>query len=349
MEQPIIPPVPVQDLLGELTPDRKLRTTARSNNEVYVIDAHNAPNVMREIGRLREEAFRAAGGGTGFETDIDEFDTMPQPYRQLIVWDPEEQCIMGGYRFILGSEVTLQPDGQPHLATSHMFHFSERFMRDFMPYTIELGRSFVTLRYQNTTNGIRIPRKCGEGSRREDSTNLQRKGLFALDNLWDGLGALTVVMPNVRYLFGKMTMYPTYDRKARDMILFFLQKHFGDPDQLIIPMHPLHIEADPERLRNIFCEDEFRADYRILNREVRALGYDIPPLVNAYMNLSPTMRMFGTAINDGFGDVEETGILIDINELFDEKRVRYIDSFARQHPDAVAPTSGANVLISRQQ
>ena len=226
MEQPIIPPVPVQDLLAELTPDRKLRTTARSNNEVYVIDAHNAPNVMREIGRLREEAFRAAGGGTGFETDIDEFDTMPQPYRQLIVWDPEEQCIMGGYRFILGSEVTLQPDGQPHLATSHMFHFSERFMRDFMPYTIELGRSFVTLRYQNTTNGIRIPRKCGEGSRREDSTNLQRKGLFALDNLWDGLGALTVVMPNVRYLFGKMTMYPTYDRTARDMILFFLQKHF---------------------------------------------------------------------------------------------------------------------------
>ena len=341
MAATIIPPVPVEKLIQELTPQRKLRTTARSNNEVYVIDAHDAPAVMREIGRLREEAFRAAGGGTGLELDIDEFDTMPNPYRQLIVWDPDEKAIIGGYRFILGSEITLQPNGQPHLATTHMFRFSDTFMRQYMPYTIELGRPFVTLRYQNTNNGMRTATPA--------SRTLIKKGLFALDNLWDGLGALTVVMPNVRYLFGKMTMYPSYDPTARDMILFFLQKHFNDPDNLILPLKPLTINTDPERLKALFCEQEFRADYRILNREVRALGYDIPPLVNAYMNLSPTMRMFGTAINDGFGDVEETGILIDINELFDQKRVRYIDSFARQHPEAVAPTSGANNVIGRQQ
>ena len=336
MTPEIIPPVPVEALLSELTPDKRLRATNRSNNEVYVLTAHNAPNVMREIGRLREEAFRAAGGGTGKPLDIDEFDTMPNPYRQLIVWDPEAKAIIGGYRYILGSQVEVDAQGQPRLATAHMFHFSERFMRDYMPHTIELGRSWVTLAYQNTNNGFRTD---------PQRKSLLKKGLFALDNLWDGLGALTVIMPGVKYLFGKMTMYPTYDRKARDMILFFLQKHFGDPDQLIIPMHPLHIEADPERLRNIFCEDEFRADYRILNREVRALGYDIPPLVNAYMNLSPTMRMFGTAINYGFGDVEETGILIAIDEIIDEKRVRHIDSFAREHPEAITPTSGANVVI----
>lgn len=329
MEQPIIDPVPVELLLSELTPERKLRTTNRSNNDVYVVTWQNAPNVVREIGRLREIAFRTSGGGTGKELDLDEFDTMPNPYRQLIVWDPEAKAIIGGYRYLPGSEVSFTPDGQPHLATSHMFHFSDRFLRDYMPYTLELGRSFVTREYQNTATG-----------------EVRRKGIFALDNLWDGLGALTVIMPGVKYLFGKMTMYPSYDRTARDMILFFLQKHFPDPDALIIPTKPLKLQSDPERLKALFCEDSFRADYRILNREVRALGYDIPPLVNAYMGLSPTMRMFGTAINYGFGDVEETGILIAVDEILDAKRMRHIDSFVREHPEAHVPASGSNPVIS---
>ena len=322
----IIAPVPVDILKSELTEDKRLRFTNKSHNEIYIVTWQNAPNVLREIGRLREIAFRAAGGGTGKALDLDEFDTMPNPYKQLIVWDPEAESILGGYRYLLGTEATFNEQGQPILATSHMFHFSDSFIRDYLPYTIELGRSWVTLEYQSTRAGA--------------------KALFALDNLWDGLGALTVIKPNVRYLFGKMTMYPSYDRRARDMILYFLQKHFGDPDKLIIPMKPLKIEEDPTELAKVFCEEDFKADYRILNREVRLRGFNIPPLVNAYMSLSPTMRMFGTAINYGFGDVEETGILIAVNEILDEKRVRHIDSFAKQHPEAVAPTSGANPVIS---
>ncbi len=322
----IIAPVPVELLKSELTEEKRLRFTNKSHNEIYVITWQDSPNVLREIGRLREIAFHAAGGGTGKPLDLDEFDTMPNPYKQLIVWDPEAEAILGGYRYLLGTEAQFDADGQPILATSHMFHFSERFIRDFLPYTIELGRSWVTLEYQSTRAGA--------------------KALFALDNLWDGLGALTVIKPNVRYLFGKMTMYPSYDRQARDMILYFLNKHFGDPDKLIIPMKPLEIEANPDELAAIFCDDDFKADYRNLNREVRLRGYNIPPLVNAYMGLSPTMRMFGTAINYGFGDVEETGILIAVDEILDEKRVRHIDSFAHEHPEAVAPTSGANPVIS---
>ena len=322
----IIAPIPVDILMSELTEDKRLRFTNKSNNEVYVITWQNAPNVLREIGRLREIAFRAAGGGTGNALDLDEFDTMENPYKQLIVWDPEAKAILGGYRYLLGTEACFDDAGQPILATSHMFHFSEKFIREYLPYTIELGRSWVTLEYQSTRAGA--------------------KALFALDNLWDGLGALTVIMPNVRYLFGKMTMYPSYDRQARDMILYFLKKHFPDPDKLILPMKPLEIEADCDKLEALFCEDEFKADYRILNREVRQRGYDIPPLVNAYMSLSPTMRMFGTAINYGFGDVEETGILIAVDEILNEKRVRHIDSFAKDHPEAIAFTSGANKLIS---
>ena len=329
MEQEIIQPIDKELLKKELTPERQLRMTNKSNNEIYIITAHNAPNVMKEIGRLREIAFREAGGGTGKSMDIDEFDTMDNCYKQLIVWNPEAEEIIGGYRDILGTDVDIDSNGQPVLATSHMFHFSEKFMKEYMPQTIELGRSFVSLPYQSSRMGA--------------------KSLFALDNLWDGLGALTVIMPNVKYFFGKMTMYPSYIRKGRDMILYFLKKHFDDKENLVIPMEPLKIETDPNELKALFCEDDFRADYRILNREIRKMGYNIPPLVNAYMNLSPTMKLFGTAINDGFGDVEETGILIAVDEILEEKRMRHIDSYIKDHPEALEITSGANPIIYKQK
>jgi hypothetical protein len=325
----IIAPISKDILKSELTEERRLRFTNKSHNEIYVVTAHNAPNVMKEVGRLREIAFRAAGGGTGKSMDIDEYDVMPKPYKQLIVWNPEAEEILGGYRYLLGDEVEYDEHGKPILATAHMFKFSETFINDYLPYTIELGRSFVTLEYQSTRAGA--------------------KGLFALDNLWDGLGALTIIMPNVKYLFGKMTMYPSYNRRGRDMILYFLNKHFEDKDKLIIPSHPLVLETDPAELAELFKEEEFRADYRILNHEVRSLGLNIPPLVNAYMNLSPTMKMFGTAINYGFGDVEETGILITVEEILADKYVRHIDTFIKEHPEYLKITSGANKVISEYE
>lgn len=323
--QNIIPPVDKELLKSELTPDKQLRSTNKSNNEIYIVDYHNSPNVVREIGRQREEVFRAAGGGTGKELDLDEFDTMKNCYKQLIVWNPEAEEIIGGYRYKLGNEVDFDENGQPVLATSHIFHFSDKFIKEYLPQTVELARSYVTLPYQSSKMGS--------------------KSLFALDNLWDGLGALTVIMPNVKYFFGKMTMYPSYVRKGRDMILYFLRKHFDDKDNLIIPMKPLKIESDEAELAKLFDKDNFKDDYKILNREIRLLGFNIPPLVNAYMSLSPTMKMFGTAINDGFGDVEETGILIAVDEILEQKRVRHIDSYVKEHPEALRITSGANKVF----
>lgn len=325
----IIAPIDKEVLKSELTEDKRLRFTNKSNNEIYIVTWKNAPNVLKEIGRLREIAFRAAGGGTGKSMDLDEYDLMENPYQQLIVWDPEAEEILGGYRYLLGDEVEFDADGKPLLATAHMFNFSEKFLKDYLPTTIELGRYFVTLEYQSTRAGS--------------------KGLFALDNLWDGLGALTVVMPQVKYFFGKMTMYPSYNRFGRDMILYFLKKHFNDKDKLITPMQPLLIETDEKVLEKLFCYDTFKEDYKVLNTEVRKLGYNIPPLVNAYMSLSPTMRMFGTAINDGFGDVEETGILIAVDEILEEKRVRHIESYLREHPEALQITSGANPVVNKTQ
>ena len=312
---PIIPPVDRDLLAAELTPERRLRATNKAGNEIYVFKAEEAPNAMREVGRLREIAFRAAGGGTGKDCDIDEFDGGETPYYQLIVWSPEDRKILGGYRFLPGREIKLNAEGQPMLATTHMFHFSQEFIDTYLRDTVELGRSFVTLEYQ--------------------STRLLSKGLFALDNLWDGLGALTVVIPGLKYFFGKMTMYPSFNRPARDMILYFLKKHFGDKDALVEPITPLTLDTPEEELRAIFVEDDFKSDYRILNTAVRRLGFNIPPLVNAYMGLSPTMRVFGTAVNHEFGDVEETGILIAVNEILEEKRMRHIDTFATEHPESM--------------
>ena len=327
--QEIIAPVNRDLLKSELTADKRLRTTNKSNNEIYIIDWKNAPNVLKEIGRLREIAFRAAGGGTGKSMDLDEYDLMEHPYQQLIVWNPEAEEILGGYRYLYGDEVEFDNEGRPVLATAHMFNFSEKFLKEYLPMTVELGRSFVTLEYQSTRAGS--------------------KGLFALDNLWDGLGALTVIKPTMKYFFGKMTMYPSYHRLGRDMILYFLNKHFSDKDALITPLHPLQIEADASVLKQLFCHDTFKEDYKVLNTEVRKLGYNIPPLVNAYMGLSPTMRMFGTAINDGFGDVEETGILIAVDEILEQKRVRHIESFVKEHPEALRLTSGANPVFSKEK
>lgn len=302
----IIEPVPADIIEPELTSDRLLRHSNKGDNEIYVVDAFNAPNTMREIGRLREIAFRDAGGGTGFGCDIDEFDTMPNPCRQLIVWSPADRMIIGGYRFILGEDISVT-NGIPRIATSHMFRFSEKFIEEYLPSTLELGRSFVTLEYQSTKAGP--------------------KALFALDNLWDGLGALTVVYPQIKYLFGKVTMYPRYGKECRDLLLGFLHKYFPDHEKLVSPLEPLLTDALSPEIQQTFCGKDFKEDYKILHHAIRAHGRNIPPLVNAYMALSPTMRIFGTAINHEFGEVEESGIFFKIDEIFEEKKRRHIGTF----------------------
>ncbi|MDE6333262.1 MAG: GNAT family N-acetyltransferase [Muribaculaceae bacterium] len=309
MNQKIIEPVAQELIEAELTHERFLRHTNKGGNIIYVVDAHNSPNVMREIGRLREIAFRSAGGGSGKDCDIDEFDTMNPPCKQLIVWDPDSKLILGGYRYICGKDIRLDSNGRPRIATAHMFDFSDRFINDYLPYTLELGRSFVRPEYQSSRAGA--------------------KALYALDNLWDGLGSLTVVNPEIKYLFGKVTMYPNYTERCRDLILYFLHKHFPDPDRLVRPINPLPYASDPEEMAGIFTSDNFKEDYVILNAQVRAHGDNIPPLVNAYMSLSPTMHMFGTAINDEFGNVEESGIFFAVDEILDAKKRRHIDTF---HP-----------------
>lgn len=308
--QEIIPPVARALIKAELTEDAFVRYTNNGNNEVYLINHHTAPHIMREIGRLREVTFRGAGGGTGLPLDIDENDTCEHNYDQLIAWNPEEEEIIAGYRVIKCLDA-LDNEGNLHLSTAHYFHFSDKFKKEFLPYTLELGRSWVQPRFQPSIDN--------------------RKGLFSLDNLWDGLGALVIINSDVKYLFGKVTMYPHYNETARDLLIYFMEHYFPDNDQLVVPFEHLNLKykTDITPYQGMFDNLPYKEGYKLLNTKVRELGENIPPLINTYMNLSPTMRMFGTALNDEFGEVEETGIMITLADVYPAKKERHMSTYDR--------------------
>lgn len=296
--KPIIDPVAREEIERELTAEKKIRNTNKAGNEIYVITAANSPAVMREIGRLREVSFREAGGGTGEEVDIDADDLAENGYQQLIVWDPAAREIVGGYRFII-----CRSSRPEHLSTEHYFRFSDRFREEFLPWTIELGRSFVQPSYQSRDNN---------------------KSIFALDNLWDGLGALTVLNPEIRYFFGKVTMYTDFNVEARNMIIYFMHRYFPDHDELMEGIDPVEMEIDYDKYDAMFTGDNYNEDHRTLCQQVRERGENIPPLINSYMGISPSMRTFATVHNNDFGAVEETGILITIADIYPAKGERHM-------------------------
>ena len=305
--EPLGEAVPADELVVELARIGYLRKTNNANNEVYIFDNHTSPLLMHEIGRIRELTFRHAGGGTGKALDLDEYDLDPDhPHKQLIIWDPANREIIGGYRYILPEhkEKNFTVD---RFASSSYFTFSRKFIKKFLPHTMELGRSFVRPEYQSAAMG--------------------RKSLYALDNLWDGLGAIVIDNRQVRYLFGKVTMYTHYNVKARNMILYFMLKYFPDPDKLAVPDDPVVPDINQEEMEQIFNGKSYKEDLKILGQEVRKQGENIPPLINAYMNLSPSMRCFGTFINHHFGNVEETGIMITVRDIYIEKVNRHLASY----------------------
>lgn len=308
--QDIIAPVDRDLIKAELTNEAFLRYTNNGNNEIYLVNYHTAPNTMREIGRLRELTFRGAGGGTGLPLDIDENDTCEHNYDQLIAWNPDDNEIIAGYRLIRCDQA-VDAEGKVHLSTAHYFDISDKFIKEYLPNTIELGRSWVQPNYQPSIDN--------------------RKGLFSLDNLWDGLGAVVVMHPEIKYLFGKVTMYPHYNEVARDLLMYFMACYFPDKEHLAKPADHLFLgyKTDISQYRGIFDGLDYKDGYKVLNTQIRSLGENIPPLINTYMNLSPTMMTFGTALNDEFGEVEETGILIKIDDIYPAKKERHMSTYER--------------------
>lgn len=299
----VIDPIDRSLLKAELNADRFVRDTTKGGNKIFFVNAHNSPNTMREIGRLRELSFAMAGGGTGQEVDIDYYDTSENCYEQLIAYSEEDEEIIGGYRFIDCGKLDLSDKDKVELSTAHYFDFSAQFVKEYLPDTIELGRSWIQPKYQPTVD--------------------PRKGIFALDNLWDGLGAIYVSHPNMKHFFGKVTMYPEYNKVARDAVLYFMKHFFPDKDRLVVPKSAVEPVSDLSVLQELFEGKEFTPALNELNAFTREHGERVPPLIKNYMSLSPTMKAFGTAVNPDFGGVEETGILITTDEIYDSKKDRY--------------------------
>lgn len=305
--KPIIKPVSRALLMKELREEFFLRETNRAGNEIYIITAAECPNVMREIGRLREWAFRSAGGGTGESVDIDEDDLAPDGYKQLVVWDPAAKEIVGGYRFIVCSD-----KNQKHISTEHYFRFTDKFREEYLPYAIELGRSYVHPNYQ--------------------STRANAKSLYVMDNIWDGLGAIIVNNPDKKYFFGKVTIYGHYNEEARNMLMYFLHKHFPAEEGLFEPIHKIDMNIDTHAMERLFSGEDYTADHRILTRELKERGEHIPPMINSYMNVSPNMQVFDTILAPDLGELQDTAILLSIPDLYPHKTERHTRGLKRRRP-----------------
>lgn len=307
----IIDPVPVELIKAELTKSKKLEDTNKGHNELYIVTWQDSPNVVTEIGRLRELTFREAGGSTGNAIDLDEYDKMEKPYKQLIVWDPDNEAIIGGYRFLFGSDAMFDENGQPILASSHQFRFSQKFIDEYLPHVIELGRNFVAPEYQSSKAGA--------------------KSIFAFDNLWDGLVAIIMKHPDLLYFFGKITIYPSYDYITKDLIYHFLWKHYGDKEELVRPWDDQLIMpgSDPELMNLVVNKDDLLEDYKLLKGAARMRGVNVPPNVTAYISITSEMLMFGTAVNHLMHNIEDTAVLIPFDEIYHDKKSRHIGAYLR--------------------
>ena len=308
MVPPIIDPVDVRLLKKELNKDTFLRNTNRGNNEIYIVNNETAPNVLREIGRLREVSFRAVGGGSGTECDLDHFDLEDKACFQLVVWNPEDDEIIGGYRFTRWKMASFHENGQPYVNTEHLFDFSQKFLDEYFPYCVEMARAFVQPKYQSAQAG--------------------RKALFALDNLWDGIGGIVATDPTVKYLSGKVTIYSSSPDMSRKAMIYYLDKHFGDREGLLTSKRPETCSPEEaEYFEAMFNGANYKDDYQILNTYVKSFGDVIPPLIHSYIGLSETMKTFGTTFDPDFGDCYDTAMLITISDIYKEKYDRYIDSY----------------------
>ncbi len=304
MEQ-IIDPVPVELLKQELNEKTFLRKTSKAGNEVYVVNYENAPNVLREVGRLREITFRAVGSGSGTACDIDHFDIEDKACYQLIVWNPDADEIIGGYRFTRLKDASFREDGQPYINTAKLFNISPAFVRDYFPYSLEMARAWVQPKYQTREMGV--------------------KSLFALDNIWDGIGGLIAKDPSVKYLMGKVSMFATSPRPSLEAMIYFLEKFCGDKENLITGINPeLVSEQRKAELDEMFCGETLQENYKILNNYVTGLGDKVPPLIHLYLNLSSSMKTFGTVMDPDFGEEFDTAMIISVADIYPEKYKRYI-------------------------
>lgn len=250
--------------------------------------------VLKELGRLREISFRKVGEGVNKKRDIDKFDKY---YQHIIVWDEEELEIVGAYR-VGNSDLIYPKYGVDGFYTSTLYKFHEG-MEHYLTNSIELGRSFVQPKYWGTR---------------------------ALDYLWYGIGAYLHANPNIKYMFGPVSISPTYPKVAKDLLVFFYSNYFRASGSYVTPNLPFAYSTDAEELLDMFSLEDYRGDFKILKSTLTNLGITVPTLYKQYSDLCEEggVQFLGFNIDVDFNDSVDGFIMTDVSKVKEAQRNRYI-------------------------
>lgn len=273
------------ELLGE-TQDNKL---------IYLYHHHDSNPIMREIGRLREIAFRAVGEGTGKRRDIDKYDSY---YQHLVLWDKQQFEIVGAYRFASGDQVLAQY-GENALYSQSLFQYDDSFM-PYVKQGLELGRSFVQPKYW---------------------------GKRSLDYLWFGVGAFLAKHPEYRYLFGPVSISNQLPGSAREMLVHFYSREFAPMQTMAVSMSPFGLSQQQKaQLDNLYSNDDYPNNFKQLKQMLASMGAAVPTLYKQYGELcrADGVKFLAFGIDADFGDCIDGLVLVDTHKLKGKKYQRYI-------------------------
>ncbi|MDD1794743.1 lysophospholipid acyltransferase family protein [Enterovibrio sp. ZSDZ42] len=291
-----------------ITPDGKI---------IYLYRYKNESSVMREIGRLREVAFRAVGEGTGQRRDIDIYD---EHYFHLVLWDPACLDIVGAYRFC-DTQAVIAQQGIQSLYTHSLFNYDEG-MTPYLNAGLELGRSFVQPKYW---------------------------GKRSLEYLWLGIGAFLSKHPHYRYLFGPVTISNAMPHAAKELLIFFYRTYFGATSDVARSKHPFNIDSQKEHeLLNHFCRNDYQQDLKTLKVLLDNLGTSIPTLYKQYSELCETggVQFLDFGVDPDFSDCIDGLVMVDMSKLKEKKRQRYLRPNNGQQSTELAPKRQSNKQTS---
>ncbi len=294
-EKNIVHPVDKKILNKQIESSELLGETS-DNKFVYLVHYNTAPIVVTEIARLREITFRKVGEGTGKKMDTDKFD---RSYDHIVLWDDNELEIVGSYRLAFCDNI-INEYGTVGLYTSTLFNFSDNFISK-LPYSVELGRSFIQSKYWNTN---------------------------ALDSLWQGIGLYLNKFSSVKYLFGAVSIGNKYPDEAKSMIVHFYNKWFWDYSFLVSSKNKYAIPVKTKQnLNAIFNGDSYHIDFQILKKLLKNFGLTIPVLFKQYSKLClPGGVAFSDFNVDGdFQNCLDGFIFLQLSMLKESKRKRYIN------------------------
>jgi putative hemolysin len=288
-------PVSRIDLLNELKKSKLIGQTS-DGKKIYLYDYTEDSIVLKELGRLREISFRKVGEGVNKKRDTDKYDIY---YQHIILWDENELEIVGSYR-IGNSDFIFKNIGVKGFYSNNLFSYNEEFV-PYLQNSIELGRSFVQPKYWGTR---------------------------ALDYLWFGIGAYLKNNPNIKYMFGPVSLSASFPTIAKDMIIFFYSHYYGNTNSLVEAKTPYQYANNINELKELFDLNDKKKDFKFLKSTLANIGVSIPTLYKQYSEiaLDDGVKFLNFNVDKNFSDCIDGFILVEIDKIKDSAKQRYMEN-----------------------